>query len=705
MSTTQREDQIRQRQVGLAYEAASRWEKTLPARVSVRMEVAKKGPLLAESPDRARSFQRRESLRAVAQAVGERPRSGLGLERIVGATFDLKDLPSNEAAGRAGQPVARLIDPPETGIISQGFGTGFLVSPRLLITNHHVFPDKSSAAAVAHFGFEHDAKGLHAGTMFELDPDVFFLTDERLDFSLVAVRERSVDGHALQQFGFVPLIAATGKILMGQPVSIIQHPLGGPKQWAETENMLLFLSDDLPYLQYETDTLPGSSGSPVFNSFWEAVGLHHSGVPKVENGKIKTRTGQDWDEKTMSDDVVDWIANEGVRVSSLVGFLRVQEPDTAVARGLLAELLADTADPLEKKPVALENVEQGAFMPNLPTGPATINIVVNGNASFNINGGLTSVAPIAPQATAPEKTLRFDPKYSERGGYRPDFLAPNQIPLPTVTATRAGELFPDEAGNPLILKYHHMSIVMNKERRLLMWAAANVDYSEAKRPASGRSEFGADKWKADPRVPQLFQLEDSEFYVPAKKFDRGHIIRREDNCWGDNPLEQESANSDTFHWTNCTPQHEAFNRSSLAGVWGKLENHISEQSGGVEGSKMCIFAGPVLADDDLEHDFGAGMVKVPIRFWKIIAVQQRARSNDTPRLAVFGFVLDQSTPIREKGLEAFQVGEFKTFQRSLSEITKASGVEFPKVLLDAEVKRSRSGTIPLESLRDLEGLS
>jgi V8-like Glu-specific endopeptidase len=30
-------------------------------------------------------------------------------------------------------------------------------------------------------------------------------------------------------------------------------------------------------LQYLTDTLPGSSGSPVFNSKWDIVSLHHSG--------------------------------------------------------------------------------------------------------------------------------------------------------------------------------------------------------------------------------------------------------------------------------------------------------------------------------------------------------------------------------------------------------------------------------------------
>ena len=32
------------------------------------------------------------------------------------------------------------------------------------------------------------------------------------------------------------------------------------------------------HVQYLTDTLPGSSGSPVCNEFWEVVALHHYGI-------------------------------------------------------------------------------------------------------------------------------------------------------------------------------------------------------------------------------------------------------------------------------------------------------------------------------------------------------------------------------------------------------------------------------------------
>ncbi len=38
-------------------------------------------------------------------------------------------------------------------------------------------------------------------------------------------------------------------------------------------------------LQYVTSTMPGSSGSPVFNDKWEVVGLHREGgwLPEEDN--------------------------------------------------------------------------------------------------------------------------------------------------------------------------------------------------------------------------------------------------------------------------------------------------------------------------------------------------------------------------------------------------------------------------------------
>jgi V8-like Glu-specific endopeptidase len=80
-------------------------------------------------------------------------------------------------------------------------------------------------------------------------------------------------GNANQDWGAV----AVGSALT-QPerfVNIIQHPGGGPKQIALYHNVVV--SANVDRVQYLTDTMPGSSGSPVFDSAWQLVAIHHAG--------------------------------------------------------------------------------------------------------------------------------------------------------------------------------------------------------------------------------------------------------------------------------------------------------------------------------------------------------------------------------------------------------------------------------------------
>ena len=62
---------------------------------------------------------------------------------------------------------------------------------------------------------------------------------------------------------------------VGDRVLIIQHPSGGPKQIGLYHNTVAYVGPNR--LQYLTDTMPGSSGSPVFDNDWSLVGVHHSG--------------------------------------------------------------------------------------------------------------------------------------------------------------------------------------------------------------------------------------------------------------------------------------------------------------------------------------------------------------------------------------------------------------------------------------------
>ena len=89
-------------------------------------------------------------------------------------------------------------------------------------------------------------------------------------------------------------------------VNIIQHPEGKMKQISLYHNIVTNTNERV--VQYLTDTLKGSSGSPVFNSDWEVVALHHSGggykagEPELPEG-IKSR-------------------NEGIFINKIIQFVK-----------------------------------------------------------------------------------------------------------------------------------------------------------------------------------------------------------------------------------------------------------------------------------------------------------------------------------------------------------------------------------------------
>lgn len=309
---------------------------------------------------------RREGLHFDPQGPGATPAAfPRALERVLD-TNDLIGLRFFSQGLRVAQAVGRVHIGGGSGA-REGFGTGFLVAPRLLLTNHHVLADAEQARqSKVEFNFQEEASGeLQTTQCFALAPQEFFLTDQELDYSLVAV----VDDGGLDAYGWLPLIEDSGKVLVGEKVNIIQHPNGEPKQLAIRNNQVV---DQLElFLHYRTDTDPGSSGSPVFNDQWEVVALHHSGVPKRnEQGQVVTSDGRLWQE-WMGEQRIAWEANEGVRVSRLVRHIRNQ-PLPAVAEAMRQKLLAATPPPppQQRSPVTLPPAVAKPYEPEPSQGEA-----------------------------------------------------------------------------------------------------------------------------------------------------------------------------------------------------------------------------------------------------------------------------------------------------------------------------------------------
>jgi len=217
------------------------------------------------------------------------------LEKILGKTSTLLPIHFLTDGIAAAQCVVRIVLPVAGG---SRLGTGFLIDANLLVTNNHVLANvKEAADASIQFNYEEISPGHPKSiTTFKLDPATFFLTSVADDWTIV-----KIVGEANARFGALKL--RNSALSQGDYVNIIQHPGGGYKQIGLYRNVITY-SDDRT-VQYLTDTEPGSSGSPVFNSNWEVVALHNS------SGTAK---------ETIKDG--NYLRNQGINIAMVMNALK-----------------------------------------------------------------------------------------------------------------------------------------------------------------------------------------------------------------------------------------------------------------------------------------------------------------------------------------------------------------------------------------------
>lgn len=423
------------------------------------------------------------------------------VQEVVIGQNDLMGVSYLDFALNSSRPTGRvLIQDSRQRLI--GYGTGFLVSPRLLLTNNHVLPNAQTAGFSAiEFNYQTGISGNLLSTfIYRLDPSTFFLTDPALDYSMVALvpNEKLPDP---KTFGWNRLIEAQGKVIIGEYINIIQHPGGQPKQLALRENRLIDIFDD--FLHYQTDTAPGSSGSPVFNDQWEVVGLHHSGVPKKDDsGNILATNGQRW-QRTMGEAQIAWQANEGVRISKILQHLNKQvlSPSQAALRRELLEsesilpteaILSSTATPM------MNQQTNSSPLSITWTIPLQVSVSLGSLGSLPI-ASPTPVAPPTPlpvaatdippdtdldQAIALDKTVQEDLALLERArrGQIPYFDATaDKIEsedyygnlIEEVTTLSRAELF--ERLSQLMQQTHKVKLSYAPSRQLYAWVDLRPD--------------------------------------------------------------------------------------------------------------------------------------------------------------------------------------------------------------------------------------
>ena len=252
------------------------------------------------------------------------------------------------------------------------------------------------------------------------------------------------------------------------------------------------------------------------------------------------------------------------------------------------------------------------------------------------------------------ETRDLDPEwYKGSKGYDPSFLGP-AIPLPTIPRSRGADRAPLVGKRTYELKYTHFSLVMSKSRLLAFFTAVNIDGKNMIDLKRDR-----DVWYFDPRIDRQYQM-GPEVYK-HKDLDRGHLVRRLDPVWGP---EAKTANEDTFHFTNCSPQHSMLNQRT----WLGLEEYIMSGAK-VNDLKVTVFTGPVFGDDDKLY---LGKYRIPAEFWKVVAM---VKTDGT--LSATAYVQSQRDLISD--LEAFMFGEYKTYQLPVRKVEQLTGLRFGRL--------------------------
>jgi V8-like Glu-specific endopeptidase len=239
----------------------------------------------------------------------------LGRERYKGMNWWLTGLERCRAVARIENTFADAI------------GTGFLVggkqlSPELpdlvLVTNGHVLPESlpyGEACAVFH-GLVGDSGSTKRS--FDVIRWWWYQPSKAPDLDVTILE---LNGYPAQ---VTPIPLALGMPRLDAKTKPRAYVIGHPSGWDTPQFSLqdnLLIDYDDPLVHYRSPTEPGSSGSPVFDSTWSLIAVHHAGG--LETPKLHGEGGT-------------YPANEGISVSAIKAKLLERPPR---AEGVIRQAL------------------------------------------------------------------------------------------------------------------------------------------------------------------------------------------------------------------------------------------------------------------------------------------------------------------------------------------------------------------------------
>ncbi len=167
-----------------------------------------------------------------------------------------------------------------------------------------------------------------------------------------------------------------------------------------------------------------------------------------------------------------------------------------------------------------------------------------------------------------------------------------------------------EEGEELVC-YSAMCLVFSDEYRLAKWVVHILSTDIIDGRVSRTNDF-----RPDPKIPNTgveadyflkFEQEDGTFKYDGFGYDRGHLAPSADFRWSEKAL------SESYYYSNITPQTAEFNRQK----WAEIEDFLRSYIFNNPGNDLFVITAPVLKEGLPVQERGVNKLPIPELHYKI----------------------------------------------------------------------------------------
>lgn len=287
---------------------------------------------------------------------------------------------------------ARTVGRISTYVGPEPIGTGFMISPCLLMTNQHVLENKSEAAeCYVEFDYFYSKNNTRIESeIFKIKPELFYMYSKELDYAIVFVERLSDRGTELSNYGWNNLAVSNLEVQNSDRLNIIHHPRGEHQQISIRKNYAIDVEDEDIYIDYVTDTDFGSSGSPVYDDDWNIVALHRANKT-IKSGELRREYLQkiEFVSKDLAYEMKakSITVNSGVRMGVILQDLTERIGQSVRSDQVLLEEIFKHSS-MEIDNIKLSNVNESHRENVIPSNDLGQNINIHGgNVTLNVTYG------------------------------------------------------------------------------------------------------------------------------------------------------------------------------------------------------------------------------------------------------------------------------------------------------------------------------